>query len=80
MFEQAFAWSMRHGPRILFAAACMMLFAGLVSFTLMAMANYRLDSGGASYALTMVYSHLAPAAYLFFGAVLTEYLRRKSGE
>ena len=76
MFEQVFAWSTQNGSRLLFAAACVMLFTGLVSYVLLTVTNAGFNNGLTSLALTLVVSHLAPAAYLFFGAVLIEYLGR----
>jgi hypothetical protein len=76
MFEQLFAWSMRNGSRILFAAACVMLFSGFLSFVLLTVTSVGYNNGITSLALTLVVSHLAPAAYLFFGALLIEYLGR----
>ena len=70
---------MRHGSRILFGAACLLLLTGLLSFGWTPSRQSFLD-WRQGYALslftTLVYSHFAPAAYLLFGAVLTERLRR----
>ena len=80
MFERAFRWAMRHGPRLLFAAACLMLLVGLVSFAWSLTQAGGLTSPGdpwtPSLIASLMYSHFAPAAYLLFGAILTERLRR----
>jgi hypothetical protein len=78
MFERSFAWTMRHGSRLLFAAAIVMLLAGIVGLW-----SITRDSGFAnpqpgflSLLSHLLYTSFAPAAYLLFGAVLTERFRR----
>ena len=78
-FEQAFSWAMRHGSRILFGAACLLLLTGVLSFgwTLSRQSFLDWRQGYTPSLLSaLIYSHFAPAAYLLFGAVLTERLRR----
>jgi hypothetical protein len=80
-FEQAFSWAMRHGSRILFAAACLLLLTGMLSFGWSLSRRAFLDWGegyAPSLLSALIYSHFAPAAYLLFGAVLTERLRRET--
>ena len=79
MFERVFSWAMRHGSRLLFAAALVMLLQGLV--TLVWTLNEEGPPGGSqpgwySFLGNFLYASFAPAAYLLFGAVLTERLRR----
>jgi hypothetical protein len=75
MFERSFLWTMRHGSRLLFAGAVLMLLAGLVSFVL----NLRSGIDWDSHFSNLLYGYLTPAAYLLFGAVLTHRLRRDPG-
>ena len=72
MFERSFSWTMRHGSRLLFACAVLMLLAGAISLVL----SLRLG-GIVDYELyNLLYGYLTPAAYLLFGAVLTHRLDR----
>ena len=78
MFERWYLWAMRYGSRLLFAAACLMLFAGFVSFA----TNVVVWSTGrwpdrdvVTLAAAFLYSQFAPAAYLLFGALVIERLR-----
>ena len=80
MFERAYFWVMRHGSRLLFGAAVFMLVAGVASFgwslTRAGGLTSPSDPWTPSLIASLVYSHFAPAAYLLFGAVLTDRLRR----
>ena len=72
MFERAFLWTMRHGSRLMFAGAVLMLAAGAVSLGL----NLRSGLDWDSHLYHLLYGYLTPAAYLLFGAVLTHRLGR----
>jgi hypothetical protein len=72
MFERAFLWTMRHGSRLMFAAAFLMLLAGAVSIGLSLRSGLDWDS----HLYDLLYGCLAPAAYLLFGAVLTHRVGR----
>jgi hypothetical protein len=72
MFERIFSWSMRHGSRLLFAASLLMLLAGIANLVLAG----RMDSDWSSHVYNWLYGYVTPAAYLLFGAVLTDRLRR----
>lgn len=74
MFERSFSWTMRHGSRILFAGALLMLLGGAISLIW----NARLGMDWESQPHYLLYGYLTPAAYLLFGAVLTHRLDRKS--
>ncbi len=78
MFERSFAWAMRHGSRLLFAAACVMLIIGILGFGMAMMQNSgSLPPGNMlTLALQMAHATFAPAAYLLFGAILIERIRR----
>lgn len=71
MFERSFLWAMRHGSRLMFAGSVAMLLAGVVSLVLGLLSGP--EWGPGLYGL--LYGYLAPAAYLLFGAVLTDRLR-----
>ena len=73
MFERCFLWTMRHGSRLMFGGAALMLLAGIVSLALnLTPADWD------SFFNNLTYGYLAPAAYLLFGAVLTHRLRREA--
>jgi hypothetical protein len=77
MFERSFAWAMRNGSRILFAAAILILLTGLLSIVWETKGTR--DGFGSVQAymvVTMFLSQLVPSAYLFLGAVLADRLRR----
>lgn len=72
MFERSFRWTMRNGSRLLFVGAVVMALAGIVSFA-------RQASGGLEWEgnfYNLLYGYWSPAAYLLFGAVLTDGIRR----
>ena len=72
MFERSYAWTMRHGSRILFAVALLLLLIGVANFLLSA----RLDDSWDAQLSNLLYGSVTPAAFLLFGAVLTDRLRR----
>ena len=72
MFERSFNWTMRNGPRLLFVGAVVMALAGLVSLAWQAKDGLDWESN----LYNLLYGYWSPAAYLLFGAVLTDGIRR----
>jgi uncharacterized membrane protein len=70
MLDRGLAWVVHVCPRLLFAASIVMLIAGIVNFVSFA-------TGDVYYFATTEYvfqSYFGPAAWLLFGAVLTDRL------
>jgi hypothetical protein len=61
---------MRHGSRLLFTGAFLMLLAAVLSLALNLRSGLEWDSNF----YNLLYGYLTPAAYLLFGAVLTHRL------
>ena len=80
MFEQLFLGAMRRGPRILFLAALVMLTWGLayigwvLSNAGMTGPSLAQQGGWIGAILSTLHASFAPAAYLFFAALVVHHL------
>ena len=82
MFERSFAWTMRHGSRLLFAAFIVALLFGIAGLlaTLREASEMMALGWQADWPILLgniVYPYLTPPAFLLFAAVLTDRLRRE---
>jgi len=84
MLERLFLSAMRYGARILFAAALVMLGWG-IAYAANALSNSSMDgpslahqAGWLGAILAILYGSFAPAAYLFFGALIIHHLEQQA--
>ena len=85
MFDRMFLKAMRHGARVLFVAALVMLFSGflyaanLLSNTGMNGPSLAQQAGWVGAVMAILHGAFAPAAYLFFGALIVYHLEQRAG-
>jgi len=84
MLERLFLSAMRYGARILFAAALVMLgwgiayAANVLSNSSMGGPSLAHQAGWLGAILAILYGSFAPAAYLFFGALIIHHLEQQA--